>query len=54
MKQKPQEQMMITIPKHIRDSVRIIAAKRNMENPDKVTSASEVVKEILINHFQNK
>ena len=56
MKQKPQsqEQLMITVPAQIRDKLRTIAAQINFENPKKVTSASEVVRSILIEYFKDE
>ena len=39
--------MMISLPKEARDKLRIMAAERNMKNPDQVTSAATIAKEII-------
>ncbi len=39
--------LMITMPKEYRDKLRKMAAKLNLENLDKVTTASSLAKEIV-------
>ncbi len=43
--------LMLNIPKSFRDKLRTMAAEQNLENPDKVTSASTIAKEILCEHI---
>jgi len=40
--------MMISLPKEARDKLRIMAAERNMKNPDQVTSAATIAKELIL------
>jgi hypothetical protein len=42
----------LCIPKHCRDKLREIAARQNLENPDQVTSAATIGREILVNHVK--
>jgi hypothetical protein len=49
MKQVP---LMLSIPKSFRDKLRTLAAERNLENPDQVTSASTIAKEIICEYLQ--
>ena len=39
--------MMISLPKEYRDKLRMMAAKQNLMNPDQVTSAATIAKEII-------
>ncbi len=39
--------MMISLPKEYRDKLRTMAAEKNFRNPDHVTSASTIAKEII-------
>ena len=41
----------ISIEKQYRDRLRMIAAEQNLNNPDKVTSASTLAKEIICEHL---
>jgi hypothetical protein len=41
----------ISINKEYRDRLRMIAAEQNLKNPDKVTSASTLAKEIICKHL---
>ena len=43
--------MMISLPKESRDKLRIMAAERNMKNPDKVTSAATIAKQIICEYL---
>ncbi len=43
---------MLTLPKKIRNKLREISAKENLKNPDKVTSAAQIGREIIINFFK--
>jgi hypothetical protein len=38
--------MMISLPKEFRDKLRTMAAEQNFVNPDQVTSAATIAKEI--------
>lgn len=42
----------LCIPKHCRDKLREIAARQNLGNPDQVTSAATIGREILVNHIR--
>jgi hypothetical protein len=39
--------LMLSIPKIVRDKLRTMAAEQNFQNPDQVTSASTIAREIL-------
>ncbi len=39
--------MMISLPKEYRDKLRTMAAEQNFINPDQVTSAATIAKEII-------
>ena len=54
MKQPKQVPLMLSIPKAIRDRLRKLAAEQNLKNPDKVTFASTLALEILIQHVDEK
>ena len=43
--------LMLSIPKSYRDKLRTMAAEQNLENPDQVTSASTIAKEIICEHI---
>lgn len=45
--------LMLSVPVEIRDQLRKIAAKQNLEHPDQVTSAAQVAREIIINHIND-
>ena len=51
MKQPKQVPMMLSIPKAIRDRLRKLAAEQNLKNPDQVTSASTLAREIICQHI---
>jgi hypothetical protein len=40
---------MLSIPRECRDRLREIAARQNLENPNQVTSASSIAREIICN-----
>ena len=42
----------ISINKEYRDRLRMIAAEQTLNNPDKVTSASTLAKEIICGHLE--
>ena len=44
--------MTLSVPKECRDKLRTIAARKNLENPDQVTSASTIATEILRRHVE--
>ena len=43
--------MMISLPKEYRDKLRMMAAEQNLMNPDQVTSAATIAKEIIREHL---
>ena len=43
--------MMISLPKDYRDTLRMMAAEQNLKNPDQVTSAATIAKEIICEHL---
>ena len=43
--------MMISLPKEYRDKLRTMAAEQNFNNPDQVTSAATIAKEIICEHL---
>ena len=43
--------MMISLPKEVRDKLRIMAAEQNMKNPDQVTSAATIANKIICQHL---
>lgn len=43
--------MMISLPKEFRDKLRTMAAEQNLMNPDQVTSAATIAKEIICEHL---
>ena len=47
MSDRKQVPLMLSIPKEYRDKLRTMAARKNLENPDKVTSASQIGREII-------
>ena len=51
MSESRQVPLMLSIPKSFRDKLRIMAAEQNLENPDQVTSASTIAREILCCHL---
>ena len=46
--------LMLSIPKSFRDKLRKMAAGLNLENPDQVTSASTIAREIGCAYFDNR
>ena len=46
--------LMLSIPKSFRDKLRIMAAEQNLKNPDLVTSASTIAREIVCAYFDNR
>ena len=44
--------LMLSIPKEYRDKLRTIAAEQNLKNPDQVTSASTIAKEIIRDYLE--
>ena len=46
--------LMLSIPKSFRDKLSIMAAEQNLENPDQVTSASTIAREIVCAYFENR
>ena len=54
MKESKQVPVMLSIPKVYRDKLRIMAAELNLKNPDLVTSASRIAREIVCAFFDNR
>jgi hypothetical protein len=46
--------LMLTLPRKHRDLLRTMAAKKNLENPDKVTSASAIAAQVVINYLETE
>ena len=44
----------ISIAKLYRDKLRIMAAERNFENPNQITSASTIAREIVCEYLDNE
>jgi len=51
MNENKQVALMLSIPKSFRDKLRTMAAEQNLQNPDQVTSASTIAKEILCEYL---
>jgi|COG998Drversion2_1049125.scaffolds.fasta_scaffold928466_2 hypothetical protein len=45
--------LMLSIPKVYRDKLRRLAAEKNLKDPDQVTSASTIAREIVCAYFDN-
>ena len=43
--------LMLSIPRECRDRLREIAARQNLENPNQVTSASTIAREIICRYL---
>ena len=54
MKKDLQAYLTLTIPKKYRDILRMMAAKENLKNPDRVTSASEISKNIIVEYLERE
>jgi len=54
MEKDLQSYLTLTIPKKYRDLLRTMAAKKNLKNPDRVTSASEISKNIIIEYLERE
>ncbi|ACL03012.1 hypothetical protein Dalk_1309 [Desulfatibacillum aliphaticivorans] len=54
MAQEKQVPLMISVPVEIRTKLRTMAAQQNLENPDKVTSAAVIAREIILNNLNKK
>jgi len=44
--------LMLSIPKSFRDKLRMMAAEQNLKNPDQVTSASTIAREIVCEYLE--
>jgi hypothetical protein len=51
MSKQEKVSLTISIKKQYRDRLRTIAAEQTLNNPDKVTSASTLAKEIICEHL---
>jgi hypothetical protein len=45
---KRQVALMLSVPSQCRDKLRTMAAERNLQNPQRVTSASSIARELLL------
>lgn len=45
--------LLISLPKSYRDKLRMIAAEQNLSNPDEVTSAARLGREIILKHLES-
>jgi len=50
-KQKPQVPLILTIPREVLHALRIMAAQRNLDNPDRVASTAAIGREIILTHL---
>ena len=46
--------LMLTVPREIRDHLRVMAAKQNLQNPGKVTSAAQIGREIICQYLAER
>ncbi len=53
MNGKKQIALMLSIPKEARNQLRVMAAEQNLKDPDNVTSASTIAKEIVCDFLAN-
>jgi hypothetical protein len=51
MKNNKQVPLMLSVPKIVRDKLRTMAAERTLDNPDKLTTASSLAREIILKHL---
>ena len=40
--------LMLSVPRECRDALRMMAAKRNLQNPAKVTAAASIARELIL------
>jgi hypothetical protein len=40
--------LMLSVPRECRDALRMMAAKRNLQNPNKVTGAATIARELVL------
>ena len=40
--------LMLSVPRECRDALRMMAAKRNLQNPAKVTGAATIARELVL------
>jgi hypothetical protein len=48
MNQTKQVPMMISLPPEARDKLRILAAEQNLRNPNRVTAAATIARELVL------
>jgi hypothetical protein len=48
MNQNKQVPMMISLPPEARDKLRILAAEQNLRNPNRVTAAATIARELVL------
>jgi len=53
MSKQEKVSLTISIKKQYRDQLRTMAAEHNLKDPDSVTSASTIAKEIICRHLEN-
>ncbi len=44
--------LMLSVPEEVRDELRRIAARQNLERTDRVISAAEIAREVLCMHYK--
>jgi hypothetical protein len=53
MYQEEKVSLTIAIPKNYRDRLRTMAAQQNLHDPDQLTSASTIAREIICEHIDD-
>ena len=48
MNQTKQVPMMLSLPQEARDKLRILAAEQNLRNPNRVTAAATIARELVL------
>ncbi len=51
MSTEKQASIMISLPKEAKQALRKMAAELNLNNPDKVTSAAGIARQIILDHM---
>ncbi|SHK67571.1 hypothetical protein SAMN02745216_03881 [Desulfatibacillum alkenivorans DSM 16219] len=54
MKQPKLVPLTLSVPEEIRSELRTMAAKKNLDHPDKVTSAAEIAREIILSYLKEQ
>ena len=51
MENKALVPLMVSVPTEVRDELRRIAARQNLENPERVVSGAEIAREVICKHY---